>query len=68
MTAIEVLRMAARDAKARRAAAEQYRKAAQIHNDAGYELLRKQMDDWAEEVFGYADFLQAEVDWMADQP
>ncbi len=67
MTAIEVLRMAARDAAARQAAAEQYRKAAQLHEQAGYELLRRQMDDWAGEVFEYARFLRAEIHYMGPQ-
>lgn len=64
MTAIEALRMAERDAKARHAAIEQYRKAAHLHEEAGHELLRQQMDDWAAEVFEYARFLRAEVVYM----
>ena len=68
MTAIEALRMAARDAQARQAAIEQYRKAARTHHEAGYDLLRRQMDDWAEEVFEYARFLDAEVAYMTDRP
>lgn len=68
MNAIKALRMAERDAKAKAAAIRQYRKAARMHHEAGYQLLRQQMDDWAEEVFSYAAFLEAEVTYMVERP